>query len=175
MYNLNHVKEFIKTHPLVWKEGTDTHKTRAIMFCHKQIKAESFKSISYENLPQGMVYTLPVPIEKLYQKLKEPLHYKKDFYLINDQVVIFLIIRHYLFPIYIGPQSAVVLQGHIDLHQEVYKGNVEKEEEEVFDCCICLDEFSKMSWKCKVCKAGLICGGCKKKMGKVHSCPVCRS
>ena len=105
---------------------------------------------------------------------KEPLKYKEDFYLIDDQVFILIVIRNFLFPICIGPRGTIVLQGHIDLNKEIYKGNTEKIEEK-YDCCICLDEFSKISWKCKVCKAGLICGGCKKKMGKVQSCPVCRS
>jgi len=42
------------------------------------------------------------------------------------------------------------------------------------ECCICLDEC-KISWRCKTCNAGLICGGCKKNMKGVKSCPVCRT
>lgn len=42
------------------------------------------------------------------------------------------------------------------------------------ECCICLEEC-KIKWTCQTCKAGLICGGCKKSMKGVKSCPVCRT
>ena len=47
--------------------------------------------------------------------------------------------------------------------------------EPVGECCICLEE-KPISWKCKVCKDGIICRGCRKGAKKsCEGCPVCRS
>jgi len=58
----------------------------------------------------------------------------------------------------------------------LYKFVSEKTETETLEeCCVCLED-KKINWRCKTCKAGLICNGCRKKVK--HSCvgcPVCRS
>jgi hypothetical protein len=50
-----------------------------------------------------------------------------------------------------------------------------EEEEEKQTCCVCLDDFSKMSFCCETCKEGLVCKKCVKKLKGVSSCPVCRT
>ncbi len=46
---------------------------------------------------------------------------------------------------------------------------------EIFNCCICFDDFEKVSYKCRTCKEGLVCRGCCRKMKGVKKCPICRS
>lgn len=60
------------------------------------------------------------------------------------------------------------------LVEELKKKPKPKPEPKKEECCICLEEC-KISWRCKTCNAGLICGGCKKNMKGVKSCPVCRT
>jgi hypothetical protein len=60
---------------------------------------------------------------------------------------------------------------------EAYREDDSEEEEEAEeeDCCVCLETCGKFSWTCRTCKSGLVCRCCKKKMGKIKKCPVCRS
>lgn len=43
------------------------------------------------------------------------------------------------------------------------------------NCCICFDDFEKVSYKCRTCNEGIVCKGCCKKMKGVKRCPICRS
>lgn len=45
----------------------------------------------------------------------------------------------------------------------------------VLNCCICMEDFSKVSYKCRTCNEGIVCKGCCKKMKGVKRCPICRS
>jgi hypothetical protein len=50
-----------------------------------------------------------------------------------------------------------------------------KPPEKLEECCVCLEE-KKITWRCKTCKAGLMCNGCRKKTKHTCvGCPVCRS
>ena len=58
----------------------------------------------------------------------------------------------------------------------LYKFVEEKTDTETLEeCCICLED-KRINWRCRTCKSGLVCNGCRKKLK--HSCvgcPVCRS
>jgi hypothetical protein len=57
--------------------------------------------------------------------------------------------------------------------------DIEKQEKtpETFeDCCLCLDNTNPISFRCRVCKEGLICKSCVKPYKKrFHTCPCCRA
>ena len=98
----------------------------------------------------------------------------------NDLDVVLDFQRYPKQTVIIQNEKFIITNGYT-FNDEVINSFLPKSPKEISDpvcelnCCICFDDFEKVSYKCRTCKEGIVCKGCCKKMKGVKRCPICRS
>ncbi len=164
---------FIEQLPKVFESGNRTLISFAIDFLKRQQTATKINYMDMDpNKPiDESIKEIPIPIQLLEKELNKPKNFRTDFIALDGKCCLMIVYKKFLITLVVGPLGILVYEGSFNIPETLLK-NKQQNIEETFDCCICLEEYNNVSWKCKVCKSGIICGKCKKKMGKIHKCPV---